>query len=155
MRKCELLHLPSFAAHSCLVTHDRGNNGAEELGQGKERTIKPMEIGRLSAPALILCNLIIIWYHSRHRRNWARGFFSCSINHMSSWLGFRLFTYLRLLWVIPTKAESVPKKKYHWMDVSAQTVTLSALNLPSPSSLDIASLKTIQLDAEQMLEFQV
>lgn len=34
-----------------------------------------MEIERLSAPTLILCNLIIIWYHSRHRRNWARGFF--------------------------------------------------------------------------------
>lgn len=43
MRKCELLRLPSFAAYSCLLTHDRGNNGAEELRQEKERTIKAME----------------------------------------------------------------------------------------------------------------
>lgn len=37
MRKCELLRLPSFTAYSGLVTHDRGNNGAEELGQEKEQ----------------------------------------------------------------------------------------------------------------------
>lgn len=60
MRKCELLRLPSFTAYSGLVTHDRGNNGAEELGQQKERTIKAMEREVPCVSALILYNLIII-----------------------------------------------------------------------------------------------
>lgn len=110
MRKCELLHLPSFAAHSCLVTHDRGNNGAEELGQGKEKNNKAdgdRETLCTHPYPLQSHNYLIPQPTQEELGPWL---FSCYINHMSSWLGFRLFTYLGLLWVIPTKAESVKKK---------------------------------------------
>lgn len=112
MRKCELLRLPSFAAHSCLVTHDKGQKNPEE--QWRERTIRAVERELPRVPSLILCNLLIIWYDGWHRSDWACGF-SCSITHSSSWWGSGLFTCLRSLWATTTKATSATN--IHRMDV--------------------------------------
>lgn len=115
----------------------RGNEGGEELRQENQRTITAMERDNPSVASFILCNLIIIRYHSWHRTNWACGVF----------LFYHWHVQLVELQALHTSEIALSHndkgcicENSHRMDVYAPTVTQSASNLPSPTSLEITSL---------------
>lgn len=115
----------------------RGNEGGEEHGQEKERTITVMERDNPSVASFILCNLIIIWYHSWHRTNWACGFFLFYHWHVQL-VGLQALHISEI--ALSYNHKGCICENIHRMDVYDPTVTLSASNLPSPPSLEITSL---------------
>lgn len=106
MRKCELLCLPSFVAHSWLPTYDREAEGVRQKWGGTKTEEEDGEHygGRTSnkmnekeIPFVPPSHPLQPPAFSAIRADTGRPApvaFSCSIAHISNWLGFGLFTYL-------------------------------------------------------------